>query len=297
MTASHKKVGSTTAMDVAPDNSIYAVRDRPAVGKEEGREAGKTKAYNSAARYQDIWGETDYVGQTEEERVERNKHGDKLAEAYYDFITDHYQGGWGDRFHFCGYYPGESWDVAMARYEHHLALSMELKPGMKVLDVGCGVGAPAREIAKFVGCHITGVTINDLHVERSNKYNAEDGFADQVHMVKGTFTDLPFPDGSFDAVYATEAICHATDMLKACQEIYRVLKPGGRVGLVDWVITDKYDNDNPQHRKIRSEIERGSSVPLLISVKAHVDALEAAGFTMEIEEDRAQDKSNPIGWW
>ncbi|CZT48493.1 related to SAM-dependent methyltransferases [Rhynchosporium secalis] len=277
--------------------SIYAIKDRAAVPKFADRDSGTTKPYDSGLRYREVWGSADLSNLTEEQRIARNQHADKLNEAYYDFITDHYQGGWGNKFHFCGYYPGESWDQAQARHEHHLALSMGMAAGMKVLDIGCGVGGPAREMAKFTGCRVTGVTINDLHVERSNELNRECGMQDQVNMVKGNFVDLPFKDGEFDQAYATEALCCAPDMLKAYQEAFRVLKPGGVLGMLDWVLTDKYDDGNEMHRKIRNEVERGGSVPLLTSVKAHVQALEEAGFEIVVENDRATDKSNPIGWW
>lgn len=168
---------------------------------------------------------------------------------------------------------------------------------MKVLDIGCGVGGPAREMAKFTGCHVTGVTINDLHVERSNAYNAEEGLSDQVHMVKGNFIDLPFEDGTFDQAYATEALCCSPDMEKAYREAWRVLKPGGKLGMLDWVLTEKYDDGNEMHRRIRNQIEEGGSVPHLTTAKAHFEALEKAGFEVLVESDRATDKSNPIGWW
>ncbi|XMA18911.1 hypothetical protein WAI453_011702 [Rhynchosporium graminicola] len=277
--------------------SIYAIKDRAAVPKFADRDSGTTKPYDSGLRYREVWGSADLSNLTEEQRIARNQHADKLNEAYYDFITDHYQGGWGNKFHFCGYYPGESWDQAQARHEHHLALSMGMAADMKVLDIGCGVGGPAREMAKFTGCRVTGVTINDLHVERSNELNRECGMQDQVNMVKGNFVDLPFKDGEFDQAYATEALCCAPDMLKAYQEAFRVLKPGGVLGMLDWVLTDKYDDGNEMHRNIRNEVERGGSVPLLTSVKAHVQALEEAGFEIVVENDRATDKSNPIGWW
>ena len=59
---------------------------------------------------------------------------------------------------------------------------MEMKPGMKVLDLGCGVGGPAREMAIFAGANVTGITINDLHIERAIELNKKANLEDQVQM-------------------------------------------------------------------------------------------------------------------
>ena len=56
-----------------------------------------------------------------------------------------------------------------------------------MLDVGCGVGGPAREIAKFTGCHVTGLNNNDYQIERATHYAAKEGLADQLDFVKGDF--------------------------------------------------------------------------------------------------------------
>jgi len=58
---------------------------------------------------------------------------------------------------------------------------------MKVLDVGCGVGGPAREIAKFTGCHVTGLNNNDYQIERASQYAEKEGLAGQLDFVKGDF--------------------------------------------------------------------------------------------------------------
>lgn len=58
---------------------------------------------------------------------------------------------------------------------------------MKVLDVGCGVGGPALEIAKFTGANITGLNNNDYQIERATRYAAKQGLANQVNFVKGDF--------------------------------------------------------------------------------------------------------------
>lgn len=129
------------------------------------------------------------------------------------------------------YYKGESFYQAIARHEHYLSAQMGLKPGMRVLDVGCGVGGPAREIARFSGAHITGVNNNAFQVDRATKYTAKAGLSDLVDFVKGDFMHLAehFGENSFDAVYAIEATVHAPSFAGIYEQIRRVLKPGGIV--------------------------------------------------------------------
>ena len=64
---------------------------------------------------------------------------------------------------------------------------MVLRDGMKVLDVGCGVGGPAREIAKFTGANIVGLNNNDYQIERATRYAAKEGLSNQLSFVKGDF--------------------------------------------------------------------------------------------------------------
>lgn len=58
---------------------------------------------------------------------------------------------------------------------------------MKVLDVGCGVGGPARQMVKFAGCHVTGLNINAYQVERAKVYAQKEGLADKLDFVQGDF--------------------------------------------------------------------------------------------------------------
>lgn len=78
---------------------------------------------------------------------------------------------------------------------------MQLRPGMRVLDVGCGVGGPARQIATFTGSDIVGVNNNAFQVGRARKYTQKMGLQDQVQFVKGDFMKLveQFGENSFDA--------------------------------------------------------------------------------------------------
>lgn len=64
---------------------------------------------------------------------------------------------------------------------------MGLRQGMKVLDVGCGVGGPAREIAKFTGVDIVGLNNSDYQIERAARYATKEGLAHQLSFTKGDF--------------------------------------------------------------------------------------------------------------
>jgi sterol 24-C-methyltransferase len=64
---------------------------------------------------------------------------------------------------------------------------MGIRESMKVLDVGCGIGGPAREIARFTGANIVGLNNNDYQIERATRYAASEGLSDRLSFVKGDF--------------------------------------------------------------------------------------------------------------
>lgn len=68
-----------------------------------------------------------------------------------------------------------------------MASQIGIKEGMNVLDVGCGVGGPAREIVKFTNCNVVGLNNNDYQIERATRYAAKEGLADKLSFVKGDF--------------------------------------------------------------------------------------------------------------
>lgn len=100
---------------------------------------------------------------------------------------------------------------------HHL-----IKPGQMVLDVGCGDGSAYAENLVESGIEVHGVDISDVAVEEA--------LSRGVKAVRASLDEpLPFPDGHFDAVICIDMILHLLDPEFAVQEMYRVLKPGGRL--------------------------------------------------------------------
>ncbi|KAI5298057.1 hypothetical protein KEM56_004353, partial [Ascosphaera pollenicola] len=185
---------------------------------------------------------------------------------------------------------------AIARHEHYLAHCMSLSDEQLVLDVGCGVGGPAREMVKFAGVNVVGINNNDYQIERATHYAAKEGLSDKLRFTKGDFMQMPFGDATFDAVYAIEATVHAPSLEDIYREIYRVLKPGGTFGVYEWVMTDKYDPDNEEHRAVRLGIELGDGISNMDTAREAVRAVKAAGFELVMNEDLAQ-RGDAIPWY
>ncbi|KIY02672.1 uncharacterized protein Z520_01137 [Fonsecaea multimorphosa CBS 102226] len=258
----------------------------------------KDKAAQKAAvdEYFKHWDNKSAATETEEIRKARRDEYATLTRHYYNLATDLYEYGWGTSFHFCRFAAKESFYKAIARHEHYLALKMNMQENWRVLDVGCGVGGPAREMIKFTGANVVGLNNNDYQIERSLRYAKKEGLADKFSAVKGDFMQMSFPDNSFDAVYAIEATVHAPSLQGVYEQIFRVLKPGGVFGVYEWLMTDNYDNDNPQHREIRLGIEQGDGISNMVTVSEGLAAIKAAGFELEHHEDLAE-RPDAIPWY
>ena len=160
--------------------------------------------------------------------------------AYFDLITDDGRLFFGDRFHF-GYVPGGGLTLAQA-LDAHTDLVCELagiRPGMRVLDVGCGIGESARRIASRIDCKIVGLNVSREQVRQGRELITGAGLAARVDIRHGNVLRMPLPDAGFAAAICLKAggdICvRAADKPRLLAELRRVLRPGGQVGFSDLV--------------------------------------------------------------
>mmetsp|Transcript_33954 Transcript_33954/g.44802 ORF Transcript_33954/g.44802 Transcript_33954/m.44802 type:complete len:423 (-) Transcript_33954:442-1710(-) len=225
---------------------------------------------------------------------DRNSNYAALVNSYYELATLFYEWGWGTSFHFAYRRPFESFAESIRRHEYYIAGRLGAKKGDKLLDCGCGIGGPMRNITRFTGADVTGLTINDYQVQRGNQLCKKEKLDTQCRSVQGDFMKMPFEDNSFDGVYAIEATCHAPDRLGVYGEIMRVLKPGATFACYEWCLTDKYDAKNVHHRKIKKAIEEGDGLPDMIPTWEVDEALKKVGFEVVETRDMALDP-NPGG--
>ena len=114
-----------------------------------------------------------------------------------------------------------------------LADRLPIKAGQRILDIGCGLGGPARYIAQRFQCNVRGLDITEPFVEAANKLTALVRMQDKVQIELGDGQHLPYPDSEFDGAYTQHVTMNVADRLRFFAEAYRVLKPGAFFALTE----------------------------------------------------------------
>ena len=115
-----------------------------------------------------------------------------------------------------------------------LAELLRIRRGDIILDIGCGIGGPARRLAIKFGCRVVGIDVTEGYVALALKLSQNMGFpSSMVGFRVGDGIDIPFRDETFDVVWIEVAASNISQRDRLYGEIERVLKPGGRVGIFD----------------------------------------------------------------
>ncbi len=137
-----------------------------------------------------------------------------------------------------GYYPLGQENIQGAKAQElmneQLALSLSLPEGSKVLDAGCGEGSVALYLAKRCKYEITGIDLLDFDLDRARQNVKRLGFKSQISFFQADYSDTGLPDSSFDAIYTMETLVHSPDFKRTITEFHRLLKPGGKLVLVEY---------------------------------------------------------------
>lgn len=174
----------------------------------------------------------------------------------------------------------DEFHIGGAEATAHLLDQLDVGPGTRVLDIGCGIGGPARLVAARFGATVAGVDLTPAFVETANALTDMCGMSDQVSFKVGSATDLPFDDGAFDLAMLLHVGMNIPDKPAVFREARRVLDEAGVFAVYDVMRIGPGDLDYPVPWADTSDI---SAVAAPADYKA---AAEAAGFTLEREENR-----------
>ena len=105
----------------------------------------------------------------------------------------------------------------------------------RVLDVGSGIGGPARYLAESLGCQVVGIDLTAEYCRLAEALTARAGLAGKVEFRTANALDLPFGDGEFDTVWTQHVAMNIADRPRLYREMARVLKPGGKLAFYDAV--------------------------------------------------------------
>jgi len=157
---------------------------------------------------------------------------------------------------------------------------LQLKPGERVLDVGCGIGGGDFYMARQFGVSVVGIDLSTNMVHRALETSMQDPSAD-VEFEICDATEKEFPAASFDVVYSRDTILHIEDKQALFAKFFRWLKPGGRVLISDYCRGEQ----EPTDRFKAYVAGRGYH---LLSPSQYGTVLESVGFTSVVAEDRTQ---------
>ena len=163
-----------------------------------------------------------------------------------------------------------------------------IEQGATLLDIGCGLGGPARFLAATYGCRVTGIDLSRPFVEAAELLTRRCGMTEDVAFQQADALDLPFNKASFDLAWTQHVAMNIADHETLYASIHRVLKPGGRLAIYDVIAGDGRPLVFPVPWARRPELS------FLLTSEQMKAALAAAGFA---ELSWADKTAEGIAWF
>lgn len=155
--------------------------------------------------------------------------------------------------------------------------------GMKVLDIGCGIGGPARYLATTFGCQVWGVDLTAEWAAAGQALTERCGLAQSVRIEQGNALDLTFDDESFDVAWCQNVTMNISGKPTLLAEVHRVLKPGGRFSLAEYCEGEVGDIHYPV------PWANGPEISYLVNGDEMINQLKAADFRIIESRDLTKD--------
>lgn len=176
----------------------------------------------------------------------------------------------------------DEFHIGGAQATRDLIAQLELGPNTRLLDIGSGIGGPARFIASVTGAHVTGIDLTEEFVATANALTAMTGLGERNVFVQGSALEMPFGADSFDTATLIHVGMNLPDKPRLFAEAARVLRPGGIFAVYDVMRTGEGEIAYPVPWAMTPE----TSFPGTLA--DYREAAEAAGFSIAAERVRRQ---------
>lgn len=177
----------------------------------------------------------------------------------------------------------DEFHIKGAEVSLEMAKEAELSKELKVLDVGCGIGGPARMIADVFGCSVTGVDLTNEFIRTASLLSQLVGLSGKTEFIIADATELPFEDNTFDVVWTQHAQMNIEEKEKLYSEIHRVLKREGRFIYYDIFSSEKED------LKFPLPWADDSSISFLIKLNDFGRLMKETGFKELLRKERTSE--------
>ena len=213
----------------------------------------------------------------------------------FDAIVEYYDHSWFDYWflwlnrgnlavHF-GYYEEQiqTHGEALENLNRVLASHAGIRPGERVLDAGCGIGGSAIWLAENCGAEVVGIAPVQSQLTRAYESVARRDVGDKVHLVRGDYANTSFADETFDVVWAMESLCHAPSKQQVYKEFFRILKPGGRLVIAEYMRTAR-PLDEANERLVHDWLSSWA-IPDIDTASEHEESAASTGFEEIVNRD------------
>jgi tocopherol O-methyltransferase len=188
-----------------------------------------------------------------------------------------------------GYYDDQhqTHDEAVLNINDKLADLAKITSDDYVLDAGCGVGGSAIWLAANKSCRALGINLVPRQLDRARRFAAERQLENLVQFKIADFADTGFEKDTFTVVWGLESIVHAENKLTVLNEAFRVLKPGGRLVIAEYLLRE--GPLSAQEQTLLSLWLKGWAMPSVLTERQYRNMAGKAGFINFTVEDWTSD--------